>query len=198
MPAKLKQVLPYAVMLAVSVWLFWMATKIDADTGGRIGPSAWPKAVIVVMGLLCVYEMVKRLAFGTVSAAKGIVDMEAGPISGGDAENRGQTPILEGESGTADGGENRGLTPMLAAGIGLIALYVVLVPFTGFFLSTALFLFVFPIVGGLRRPMLAGFLAITGSFALVVVFMRIAYISLPLGVGPFRDVSIGLMRLIGV
>jgi len=28
--------------------------------------------------------------------------------------------------------------------------------------------------------------------------MRVAYISLPLGEGPFRAISIGLMRLLGV
>jgi hypothetical protein len=32
----------------------------------------------------------------------------------------------------------------------------------------------------------------------VVVFMRVAYISLPLGEGPFRAISLGLMRAIGV
>ena len=95
--------------------------------------------------------------------------------------------------------ESRGLAPwMLAGGIGLIALYVVLVPFAGFFPSTALFLWAFPLVGGLNRPMLSAAISFAGTLLLAIVFLKIAYISLPLGVGPFRDLSIGLLRLLGV
>ena len=36
-----------------------------------------------------------------------------------------------------------------------------------------------------------------GSPALLVIFMRVAYVSLPLGIGPFRTVSLALLRLIG-
>lgn len=87
---------------------------------------------------------------------------------------------------------------MLYGGIALIAAYVVLVPWIGFFVATTLFLAIFPWIGGLRRPVLAGALGLAGSLVLVVVFMRIAYISLPLGEGPFRAISIALMRAIGV
>jgi hypothetical protein len=33
---------------------------------------------------------------------------------------------------------------------------------------------------------------------LLVIFMRVAYVSLPLGVGPFKTLSLALLRLIGV
>jgi hypothetical protein len=52
-------------------------------------------------------------------------------------------------------------------------------------------------VAGLRRPVLSAALGIAGSLALVVVFMRIAYISLPFGEGPFRTLSLALLRAIG-
>ena len=174
MSTKLRQVLPYAVTLAVSVWLYWIAGRIEADTGGRIGPSAWPKAVIAFMVLLCVYEIGKRLLFDAADSARGIVEM-------GTEEQ--PAPKANG---------------MLLAGIGLIALYVVLVPFSGFFFSTALFLWAFPLVGGMRRPGLTAVVSLTGTLVLALVFLKVAYISLPMGVGPFRDLSIGLMRLIGV
>ena len=87
---------------------------------------------------------------------------------------------------------------MLLSGIGLISLYVVLVPFTGFFFATAVFLFAFPLVGGFKRPGIAAAISAAGTLVLAVVFLKIAYISLPLGVGPFQALSIGLMRLLGV
>ena len=64
--------------------------------------------------------------------------------------------------------------------------------------ATAVFLAAFPWFGGMRRPLLTGALGIGGSLALVVVFMRVAYISLPLGEGPFRALSLALLAAIGV
>jgi putative tricarboxylic transport membrane protein len=178
MPSKLRQVLPHGVMLAVSIVLYRLAAGIDVDTGGRISPAVWPKAIIVLMGLLCAYEIAKRLVAKSEFTAKGMVSVD--PL--------GVTPreVLAPDY------------PMLAGGIALIAAYVIAVPYTGFFLTTALFLGIFPWVGGMRRPVLSAVIGLAGSLALVVVFMRIAYISLPLGVGPFRALSIALMRAIGV
>jgi len=72
------------------------------------------------------------------------------------------------------------------------------VPWLGFFVATALFLAVFPWIGGLRRPVLTSIVGLAGSFVLVVIFMRVAYISLPLGEGPFQALSLALLRAIGV
>lgn len=177
MTPKLRQVLPHGVMLVASVLLYWAATRIDVNTAGRISPAAWPKAVIVLMGLLCAYEIVKRLVAKRAVSAMGLV---AGLQDDAAASPAAAHP------------------KMLAGGIALIAAYVVTVPWLGFFVATALFLAIFPWIGGLRRPVLAAVLGIAGSLALVVVFMRVAYISLPLGEGPFRALSLALMRAIGV
>jgi hypothetical protein len=179
---KLRRVLPHAVMLGVACLLYWAATRIDAETGGRIGPAVWPKAVIVFMGLLCAYEIVKRLVVGTDFVARGL-------LSGSNA-SPGQ-PVRPEDAEPHHHG-------MLAGGIALIAAYVLTVPWIGFFAATAIFLAVFPWVGGLRRPVLSLTLGLGGALVLVVIFMRVAYISLPLGEGPFRALSLGLMRLIGV
>lgn len=185
-PSRLRQVLPHGVMLAASVFLYWSATRIDAYTGGgaRIGPDAWPKAIIVFLGLLCTYEVVRRLL-----ARPGAPAVFEEPV----AEALVATP-QEPPRAPAPQEPPR----MLAGGVALIAGYVVLVPWIGFFIATAVFLAVFPWIGGLRRPLLAWVLGIAGSFLLVVLFMRVAYISLPLGEGPFRALSLGLLELIGV
>ena len=173
--ARLARVLPHGVMLVAACLLYWAATRIDADTGGRIGPDVWPKAVIAFMGLLCLYEIVKRLVVRSEFDARGLL------------------------SGTTEVKETvRPDYRMLGGGIALIAAYVFGVPWVGFFTATAIFLAVFPWIGGLRRPFVSLALGLGGALALVVVFMRVAYISLPLGEGPFRAISLGLMRLIGV
>ena len=182
MAGKLRRVIPHGVMLAVSCWLYWASTLIDAPTGGRIGPAVWPKAVIVFMGLLCLYEIVKRLVVRTEFSAKGLLSGSEMPA--------GAEPALAPSRA-------RG-TAMLFGGIALIAAYVVAVPWLGFFLATAIFLAAFPVVGGLRRPVMIASVSLAGTLVLAVVFLKVAYISLPLGEGPFRQLSLALMRLLGV
>lgn len=192
MPSRLRQVLPHGVMLAAAIILYRLAAGIDVDTGGRIGPAVWPRAIIVVMGLLCAYEIVKRVVARSQLTATGMVATD--PLGAAAT-----APCASGTGGDIGvGADSRGNYPMLAGGIALIAAYVVAVPHTGFFLTTALFLGLFPWVGGVRRPLLSAAIGIAGSLVLVVVFMRVAYISLPLGAGPFRALSIALMRAIGV
>ena len=171
---RLMRVVPHTVMLVVSVTLYWLAARIEADTGGRIGPAVWPRAIIVFMGLLCAYEIAKRLVMKSEFEAKGVVDM--GPKD---------DPLPT---------HHR----MLYSGIALIAAYVFAVPWLGFFLATALFLAIFPWVGGMRRPVVSIVVSLVGTLTLAVVFLKVAYISLPLGEGPFKALSLALMRLIGV
>lgn len=187
MPNKLMRVLPHSVMLAASCWLYWAASRIEAETGGRIGPAVWPKAIIVLMALLCVYEIVKRLVVKTDFVAKGL-------LSGAELPHAQEAATRVGEHRDDDGGNH----PMLFAGIGLIAAYVVAVQWIGFFTATAIFLATFPWIGGLRRPLVNVTVSLVGTLALALVFLKVAYISLPLGEGPFRALSLAFMRLIGV
>jgi hypothetical protein len=180
--ARLRLALPHAVMLVAAVLLYVAAARIDVDTGGRIGPAAWPKAILAIMALLCLYEIVKRLATRSADSATGVLD---GLTDGPGAQPDAAPPERE-------------YPRKLAGGIALVAAYVLGVPWLGFFVSTALFLAIFPCIGGYRRLLVSGGLALAGSFVLVVIFMRVAYVSLPLGEGPFKSLSLALLRLLGV
>lgn len=181
-PSRLRQLLPHGLMLAFALFLLWAAMRIDVDTGGRISPSVWPTAIIVFMALLCAWEIGKRLMSADARDSQGLAsDLQQAPAG----QDMGAAPVAEHPR-------------KLYAGIGLVAAYVVLVPWLGFFIATALFLAIFPWLGGMRRGPLVATLGVAGSLGLVFVFMRVAYISLPLGEGPFRAVSLGLLKLIGV
>jgi putative tricarboxylic transport membrane protein len=54
------------------------------------------------------------------------------------------------------------------------------------------------VVGHYRRWRVIGIASVAGSLAFVFVFMKIVYVSLPLGVGPFRHVSTGIMAALGI
>jgi len=178
-----RHVLAHALLLAASIYLYHVASTITSNAGaGRLGPEAWPKAIIVAMGLLCAWEIVKRLALRSRGEARGLVGGLDRPQDGAQAAGA-EPPFRPG---------------MLAAGIALVFGYVLVVPWLGFFVATAAFLAVFPWFGGLRRPALTATLGVAGSLVLVVMFMRVAYISLPLGEGPFRALSLALLAAIGV
>ena len=86
----------------------------------------------------------------------------------------------------------------LALSMGATLAYVLLVGVMGFFLATAAYLAAFVAIGGYRRWGVIAACALGGSLAMVVVFMKIVYVSLPLGAGPFRAFSISLLVLLGV
>lgn len=189
MLARLRHCLPHFVMLIVSIALYAAATRIDTGStggGGRIGPDFWPKAVIVFMGLLCVYEIIKRAILGSDFSALGLTDgLTRNPADG------------EGAAVPADTADTQ-YPRLLLGGAVLIVGYVVLVSWVGFFVTTALFLGGFARIGGFRRHGLNVLISLIGALLMVVLFMRVAYISLPLGEGVFRGLSIGLLRLLGV
>lgn len=172
-------------MLLVAVALYAAATRIDARAGGAIGPDFWPKAVVGLMALLCVIEIVRRLILGPAAAPTGLATATGDALPDGpDA-----APATDGA---------RFATGMFVAGGGCIAAYVLLIGWLGFFLSTLLFLFGFARAGGFRRHGWNLLVATAGSLLTLVLFMRVAYVSLPLGEGPFRALSLALLKWIGV
>jgi hypothetical protein len=143
--------------------------------------------VIVFMALLCIYEIVKRLVVRSEFEAKGLLSGSQDPPPAhivAPSENDDPPPPVN--------------YPMLFGGIASVAAYVFATPWLGFFPATALFLFAFPWIGGLRRPVVAAVVSLAGTVVLAITFLKLAYISLPLGEGPFRALSLALMRLVGV
>jgi putative tricarboxylic transport membrane protein len=87
---------------------------------------------------------------------------------------------------------------LLWAGIILTVLYLFAIEKLGFFLCTTLYLGLFMFVGGYRRYGVIVATSLIGSLAFVFMFMKVVYVSLPLGEGPFAQVSFLLMRLLGI
>jgi len=192
MKERLRLALPHTVLLLIAGWLYYAASLIDKSGAGgtRIGPDFWPKVIIGAMAALCIYEIGKRLISGNARDAMGLT---AGLDS---------TPLeIEGAPVTAQAPVTTDVPPdhrRLAVGVALIAAFVFSVAYVGFFVGTALFLALFTWIGGYRRALPVVLVSVFGAFVLLVIFMRIAYISLPLGVGPFQHLSVLLLRLTGV
>jgi hypothetical protein len=77
-------------------------------------------------------------------------------------------------------------------------LYAAIVPVAGFFLTTASYLVAFICLGRYRRIWVAIAVSLGGTLLMLFFFMKVAYISLPIGTAPFSAVSLWLMQIMGV
>jgi hypothetical protein len=86
----------------------------------------------------------------------------------------------------------------LAAGVLAIVLYVLLAPWLGFPLTTALFIVAFMLLCGARGAVGIGLNAVLGTVVLLYVFVKLVYLPLPKGAGPLEDFTIGLLRALRI
>jgi putative tricarboxylic transport membrane protein len=182
---RIRKALPYALLLTGAGYFYHLATGFDfIAPGGRIGPDFWPKAVLGLLIASCAYALVKIVFFDrSPPDLSGVLQdiMQAAPAEKSQAaEEAGPFPQL------------------LAAGIVLTVAYVFLIDKLGFFLCTFLYLAAFMYVGRYRRLGVIIATAFLGSLAFVFVFMKVVYVSLPLGEAPFASVSLLLMHLLGI
>lgn len=177
---------PYLIVLAIAGCLYFFANQIDyAAPGGRIGPDFWPKAILVLAMATCAYEIIKNLFF--TRADHEIPGVLKSIIEEAPAETEGTPPQ-----------EEKTYPHLLLTGMAMTVAYVALIETLGFFLSTFLYLAGFMLVGRYRRIGVALATSLIGSLVFMFVFMKIVYVSLPLGREPFAQISFLLMRLMGI
>lgn len=161
----IRSIVPYLVGLVIAAALYVYAGHIVyTPRGNSLGPEVWPRLAILLLGVSCLYEIGRRLIVG----------------------NRDATGFLEAFEREQEPDEPETLYPrMLLGGIALMIVYAVLVPYLGFIFGTFLFLVAFMYVGGFRAHRTIWMTSLLVTVLCGVLFLRIAYVSLPRGVEPF-------------
>ena len=179
---RLRRAAPYIILQLAAMYFYQLAGRIDYPaTPGRIGPDFWPKSILVLLGLVCIYEIIKNLLVGDTFTAAGLLE-----------KLMKETAADQDEEALPD-------HPMrLAAGIFLTVAFVGTIDTLGFFLGTCAYLVLFMVVGRYRNWAVIGTASLLGSLTLLFVFMKLVYVSLPLGAAPFSNISIGLLSIMGV
>ena len=189
MAPRTRRILPYLIVLAIASYLYFLTGKIDfVAPGGRIGPNVWPKAILALALLTCAYEIAKNLLSGRAER-----DLE-GVLGSVLKEMPLEVPL---DTVTAAPDEKT-YPHLLWIGIAMTVAYVVLIDKLGFFLCTLAYLAAFMWVGRYRCAGIILATSLIGSLAFMFMFMKVVYVSLPLGVEPFSQVSFLLMRLMGI
>jgi putative tricarboxylic transport membrane protein len=164
----LRSVLPYVVGLGIAIALYIYVGRVEyTPRAGELGPEVWPRLALLLMAASCLFEITRRLIVG----------------------NRDATGLIEAFDREPEHDKEPTYPGLLIGGIVLMGIYAVLIPVLGFILGTFLFLAAFMYVGRYRAHG-----AIWGTSAAVtilcgVLFLRIAYVSLPRGVAPFDRVT---------
>ena len=179
--AKLAKAAPYVLLLAASAFLYYRALHFDyTRVPGRIGPGAWPRMILVLLMAVSAWQTV-RLAFGSAAASlKGIA------------------PVLDEDpdlSSSLEAPPNEG---RVWIGIALTFAFLLAFEAIGFFAASFVYLTTLMFVGGYRRLVPALAVSLASSVCFVFIFMKIVYVSLPLGSGPFLALSVAVMRLLGI
>ncbi|MGP1678540.1 MAG: tripartite tricarboxylate transporter TctB family protein [Giesbergeria sp.] len=187
---RLKALVPYVVVLLISGYLFYRSTQFDFDAPrGRIGPDVWPKVILGLAMLTCAYEILKKLLFSGGREAHGLLQSIAEDIPEVQAPADDAPPSLA---------QPRTFPRLLISGMAMTVAYAALVDKLGFFICTVLFLAGFTWVGRYRRLGVTVIVSFIGGLVFTFVFMKLVYVSLPLGVGPFEQVSVQLMQIMGI
>lgn len=173
--SQIRSTVPYVVGLVLVAALFVHIGRIDYPARpGQLGPDTWPKIALGLMAAVCLLEIVRRLVRGA-TVTRGVADLLA----------------------QADPGEPAAAAHpwLVAGGIVLLGVYAVLVPVLGFLLATFLFLGAFMYLGRYRRHVAIWSISAIATVLIGVLFLRIAYVSLPRGTPPF-DRFTDFIRLI--
>lgn len=174
---KLKKIGPYLIILLVSLYFYYLAGHFRFSTKpGNLGPDFWPKLLLGLTMAACLYEIIKTAFFLNVATTK-----EAAKEQSAKAQSKKKTyPAL------------------LIIGIAMTVAYAYFVTVLGFIICTFLYFAFFMIVGRYRKVWAIMANSVVGTLVLVVIFMKIAYVSLPLGQEPFSGVTFFVLRILGI
>ena len=174
---KLKKVVPYVLILLVSLYFYYLAGQFRFSAKpGNLGPDFWPKLLLGLTMAACLYEIIKTAFFLKMASPK-----EATEDKSEKAQSKKKT-----------------YPGLLVIGIVMTVAYAYFVAILGFIICTFLYFALFMIVGRYRRIWAILANSVIGTLVLVVIFMKVAYVSLPLGQEPFSGVTFFVLRMLGI
>jgi len=183
MTPRLRALLPYALVLAAAVVLSYNALHFGyTPRGDRPGPDVWPRAILLLLIVACVVRIVGVLRHPSATEPVNLQDVIADALPGAAQEDK-PSPRYP---------------ALLFTGVALTIAYVALLGTLGFFIDTVLYIAALTFTGRYRRWPVIATVAIAGALVFMFIFMKVVYLSLPIGSGPFATVSLMLMQLLGI
>ena len=178
----LKVVGPYGVAFVVSGFFYFAALQIAPAADNQLGPAVWPKTILLLAMLTCIWQI-------------GHSVFSRGPKQDAPTNEYNEASLASADA-VHDTTGVKSYTPWL--GIALTLAYVAAFSWRGYPLATFLYVSAFVFFGNYRRPLAAVCIGFVASLAFMFLFMRVVYVSLPIGIEPFAQVTTLLMGVMGV
>ena len=86
----------------------------------------------------------------------------------------------------------------LAGGAVAVALYGLAMVYIGFAFATFLFLVTWFVLGGMRKTLSVFTYGTLGTLAMLYLFLKVAYLPLPRGVGYLDTLTVNIYHLLGI
>lgn len=180
--ARLNAAAPYLLIFVTGVFLYISADNIEFDrVEGRIGPDLWPKIILGLMMLSSAWGIIKAVLLTPAG-----VEQPSPPPEDIETDQHSEA-------------DEREIYPLRVWGTlaGTVA-YLFFMPVFGFFLGSFFFIAFVIFLGGYRKPSRVLVVSLITSLFFTVIFVRVVYVSLPIGIEPFAKVSLALMKLINL
>jgi putative tricarboxylic transport membrane protein len=173
----IERVVPYVLVFCVAAFLLYRAENFEFTASvDQVGPDSWPKLILYMIMATSAFEGIRRLLTArSVQSGSPIIAVTESPFEREQADMR----IV--------------LTCVAAS-----LVYLALFEIVGFFLDTVVFVLSLIWIGDFRRFWTALAISIVTTLLFMLVFLRVIYVALPIGTGPFEWLSTSLMRLLGV
>lgn len=140
-------------------------------TRGLVGPASWPTILLWVIA-----------AFSLIWAAQRIRKVQTELVPETPSDDALATPF----------------TLKIGAAILLILLYGYLLAVIGFATATLLYIVIWCVLGGIRKPIQIALIGVLGTTTLLYLFVKLAKMPLERGQGIMGEASIALYRLLGI
>jgi putative tricarboxylic transport membrane protein len=174
---KHREIVPYLIILGISVWLFYIADHIAYTAiPDQMGPDRWPKIITALLGAVCLFEVSRRLIASPPTETESVEDKLDDELI-----HPKQTHI-----------------PMVFGTIAATIVYLLALDRCGFASSTVVYSACLMWLGGFRRPLIVALCACALTVFFTFIFMKLIFVALPLGHGPFEKISLAVMSLVGV
>jgi putative tricarboxylic transport membrane protein len=150
---------------------------------GLATPLTWPKLMLAAVGLCALGWAIEEgwKAFNVLPLPPSAAEeaLEFGDV--GFEKDVDELPLLP-----------------IVLGLSLAMVYAFVIPLMGFTAATVVFLLLWFLVGGIRKPVQLLSVTLIGTLVLLYVFVKLALMPLDRGQGAFGDFTIALFRLLGI
>lgn len=186
---------PVLTIVCTTVLMFAIAPGVNivAISRGVVGPTTWPKAMLLGIIACAVILLVRAVLALRMSSQelKAKTPTSSNIFRALGTGNSSEEPPLD---AVPEDYDNR----KAAIGILVMSGYGAGIPVIGFGPATLVSIILLLLLGGMRKPVNIGLVSILGTMAMLYLFVKVTAMPLDRGMGHFNDLNLMLYRLLGI